>query len=176
MYVLAWKKRGQDSKEEGQDRFYMRALARHCVESPLAPRSQQLSWFRTGRLCTPKLWLRVNQGENYEGKLCGQAFCWVLAALCKNTPSLHVFIWQAAKTNTDVTKARKTGGQREGVDRIKRMNLIPQTIMPFNSPRYLYLHILFNESISRSNFCFSKRSSLRDSACKDARLHVFKAG
>lgn len=33
MYVLAWKERGQGKKEEGQDGFHMRALARRCVWS-----------------------------------------------------------------------------------------------------------------------------------------------
>lgn len=45
-----------------------------------------------------------------------------------------------------------------------------------NSPQYYHLHTLFSQFVSFSNFCFWKRSDLRESACRDGRLHVSKAG
>lgn len=91
--LLARKERGQRNKEEGQDRFYMRALARRCV--------WRARWHRgansspdLGQAVTPLL---NSDSESIKERIMRtnyvvRPFAGFLAALCKNTPSLHVFI------------------------------------------------------------------------------------
>lgn len=55
-----------------------------------------------------RLWHWVNHGRNNKDRLCGQAFCWLLATLCKNACSLRVFIRQAAEANVPIAKAQRT--------------------------------------------------------------------
>lgn len=65
------------------------------------------------------LWHWVNQGQNNKDRLCGQAFCWLLAMLCKNTRSLHVFIRQAAEANMHIAKAETTSQILVFIDKMK---------------------------------------------------------
>lgn len=140
-----------------------------------------------------RLWHWVNQGQNNKDRLCGQAFCSLLATLCKNTRSLHVFIRQAAEANVHIAKAQRTSQILVFIDDVKH-SLISghgrelllcygvqvNTSFDLYEARYsvflfssalFFINVFFPVNLSLMSTC-PNLSDCNKSACREGRLCV----